>query len=423
MASQSGSIMRKWLAGLVAVAVVAGAAGLFLLNRHLGSTFDSIDTSLERPVGDGEGRPDDGPRVEYPPSEPADDMPPGGGSSLPDTGTDEGPRDGAAPGGSAPGGRTPASQGSDEELAFWKSIMGADDPDAYESYLREFPGGQFSVFAKLRLEQLRIRDQGTGGSAGTPLPGLGIPGEGPLVPTLPEPPGWMADVPMGGGGAGPMEPYVDPNPPPSRTSADDKDEGFPWPPPRASARHVIRLDEIPGIVAGEATLGDIAAGIVGALERAGYFDRSYFELDVGAAIVTRLERIRANGYPEAGDARWPLSVSDTREFSLARMLKSLFFAEPGHFRVIAFIITDQPFRERVDAPSAGEATRWLSEGYNTLPERAASQRSTKRHVVTALIYEFERAPGEEQAHQLVPGQLQGATHLQRAGIVLESTAR
>ncbi|MCB1389051.1 MAG: hypothetical protein KDJ68_11630 [Rhodobiaceae bacterium] len=410
--------MRKWLAGLVAVAVVAGAAGVLLIGGRLDSTFDSIDSPPDQSAADGEGRPGERPPVEYPPSEPTDDVPPGGGSSLPDTGTDEGSRDGAAP-----GGRTPASQVSDEELALWVSALDTDDPAAFESYLREFPGGQFAPLAKKLLEQLRAQGAGSGAVPGMPLPGLGIPGEGPLVPTLPEPPGWMADVPMGGGGAGPMEPYVDPNPPPSRTSADDKDEGFPWPPPRASARHVIRLDEIPGIVAGEATLGDIAAGIVGALERAGYFDRSYFELDVGAAIVTRLERIRANGYPEAGDARWPLSVSDTREFSLARMLKSLFFAEPGHFRVIAFIITDQPFRERVDAPSAGEATRWLSEGYNTLPERAASQRSTKRHVVTALIYEFERAPGEEQAHQLVPGQLQGATHLQRAGIVLESTAR
>ncbi|MEZ5878184.1 MAG: hypothetical protein R3D43_10780 [Tepidamorphaceae bacterium] len=354
--------MSKWLAALAVIAALGGA-GLYVLGGSLTTTFENVGSPLDPEPG--KANDDDVPGV--PSAWPDADVSPDGGGSFPDTPGPEKP----APSGPPDAPSAPADP-RQVETAFWQSVMASDDPELYRAYLRQYPDGPFSTIARAQLERM---------SAQSPAP----------QPSMPAP-----------------------NAPPR----DSADQGFPWPPPKASARHVIDLDHIPGIVAGKATIGDISDAIVSALERAGYFDRSYFELEHGAAIVTRLERIRADGYPQDGDARWPLSVSDTREFSLAAMLKGLFFADPGFFRVIVFIISDQPFRESGQAPTAQEATEWLNKGFNTLPESAAARPSTARHAVTALIYEFERAADDEQAYQLVPGQLPGATHIRRAGIRL-----
>ncbi len=77
---------------------------------------------------------------------------------------------------------------------------------------------------------------------------------------------------------------------------------FPWPPPAASASYVLP-DKL---LASYHTVGDVVGAILGALERSGYVERSFFRTEAGGvALVTRLERINDDGTPYSETGRWP----------------------------------------------------------------------------------------------------------------------
>ena len=188
---------------------------------------------------------------------------------------------------------------------------------------------------------------------------------------------------------------------------------FPWPPPRASASAVIPAAFVkPGAV-DTATLGDVAAEISAALDTGGYFERSYFGAPGGFAMVTRLERINPDGTPTAEAERWTVGALPLTSFSLAAYLRALFTAPSGHYRIIVFVVSSQPFAQSETEVERSEALAWLSEGLNRLPDNIALAPFTPQHTVTALIYEFEQ-PGNQEAMLMLPANLMGRVHLERA---------
>jgi len=212
-------------------------------------------------------------------------------------------------------------------------------------------------------------------------------------PSAAETPGPDLGTPSGGGGS----------------AAQSSMPEFPWPPPAASASYVLpdRLFD------GYRTLGDVTKAILEALEQNGYVERSFFRTDPGGvALVTRLERINDDGSPSV--ARWPAGgqrQDSTR--GLLDFLQGLFFVDPGHYRVIVFVLQDLPFSQSAETITAQQAHAWLVMGANVLPSELAALPFSGGHV-TVLIYEFA---SDGSKVQVVTSELTGKQHLERAGVL------
>ena len=195
-------------------------------------------------------------------------------------------------------------------------------------------------------------------------------------------------------------------PPSEAATAASPPPRFPWPPPQPSS-----FTEVPKFKA-FGTLGDAARTLIGALDEVGYHDRSFWLAPGGFVLATRLERISAEGAPVDEARRWPRA--DLRDdFSLGAYLSSLFFTEPGYFRVIVFVVSDRLETTSPTEPAVATAQAWTNRGMVRLPKFLSERRFGPDHEITALIYEFERLPNAE-ATVLAPGRITGRAHLERA---------
>ena len=269
--------------------------------------------------------------------------------------------------------------------------------------------------------------------AGAGQPGGGyhyeIPPElGLSEPPAAEAPGPDLGAPSGGGGApGASDHQIlfgDPTLPPPQLALPDNETivggqppersgqlpEFPWPPPSASASYVLP-DKL---FVSYRTVGEVAGAILGALEQNGYVERSFFRTPPGGvALVTRLERINDDGSPSAEGVRWPAGEPHTSTRSLLELLQGLFFVDPGHYRVIVFVVQDMPFSQSSEAITAQQAQTWLTFGANVLSPQIAALPFAGGHV-TVLIYEFA---SDGSKVQVVTSQMTGKQHLERAGVL------
>ena len=186
---------------------------------------------------------------------------------------------------------------------------------------------------------------------------------------------------------------------------------FPWPPPGASAYYVLPQS----LFGKQKTVGEETEAIVTALERNGYVERSFYSTPAGGvALVTRLERINDDGSPAAAGDRWPNGEFKNDPLNLVNFLLGLFYAEPGRYRVIVFIVQDQPFAQSAEKSISGvQARQLLMSGANVLPPEIAERLADKSHC-TALIYEF--ANDGTTLHK-VESRLNGMEHLMKAGVL------
>jgi hypothetical protein len=188
---------------------------------------------------------------------------------------------------------------------------------------------------------------------------------------------------------------------------------FPFPPPRASA-----FEEIPRelIVDGKAhpLLRDAEGALASAFLRCGYGEKSYHPIPDGFAMASRIEQISADGAPAAD--RWSLEVSPISEYSLEGYLKALFYARPGRYRVIVFVVTNHPFHQTDVKVDREEASAWPSHGLNQLPKEIGDLEYSDDYTCTALIYEFKLS-GNGKTEFVEPSQITGRTHLEKAGIL------
>src|SRR5262249_1980853 len=154
--------------------------------------------------------------------------------------------------------------------------------------------------------------------------------------------------------------------------------------------------------------GQVLSSILAALERKGYSDRSFFGTAAdGVALVTRLERINQDGSSAADRDRWPIAQQEAGgAVSLGQFLRGLFDVDPGHYRVIVFVLQDTPFTQTAVRTTGDQARAWLRTGANALPreflERAFGG------TCTALVYEFA---SDGAMARLVESRLTGKQHL------------
>ncbi len=187
---------------------------------------------------------------------------------------------------------------------------------------------------------------------------------------------------------------------------------FPWPPPKASATLVIDNELMTDENKEETYLGDINRKLVDALNKNGYFERYYFSVPEGFAIVTRIERYNEDGTIVNQENRWNAEfINNPKEFSFKNILKLLFTANPGYYRFIAFIVTSTTITQDTKTMEYEDWQEWMQTGGLWLPNSIAKKIYTEDYRCTALIYEYERYKNEEVKTYKTPGRLNGWQHL------------
>ncbi len=187
---------------------------------------------------------------------------------------------------------------------------------------------------------------------------------------------------------------------------------FPWPPPPPSSALEIPVDRFHGAK----DLGGVNAKLKAALIKAGYVDGGrYYSIPRGFAIATQIEHINRDGSPMAGEERWQPNPLPP-DLTLANLLKVLFDAKPGFYRIIVFAITDVPISPEGTPPNQEVAGEWLHHGMLSLPSTIAEISYTRATACTALIYEFERRGYNDATHPLMSGAPSAKTQLVQANI-------
>jgi hypothetical protein len=187
---------------------------------------------------------------------------------------------------------------------------------------------------------------------------------------------------------------------------------FPWPPPPSSTSYVLP----DAFFAKTPTMGSAVKLILASLERNGYVEWSFFRTKRGGvALVTRLERINDDGSSAMASERWPSEASRSVSVDLFKFWRGLFFVEPGHYRIIVFILEDFPFTQGGKGVTSPEANKWLHDGSNGLPPAVEETPYTSTFHCYALIYEFANDGSVER--RVVDSSLTGKQHLEKSGIL------
>jgi hypothetical protein len=194
-----------------------------------------------------------------------------------------------------------------------------------------------------------------------------------------------------------------------QTSMTVKAPAFPFPPPSASAQDVMDRS----LFGSMGTLGNLNHKINAALQSLGYFEKSYYAVPGGFALVTRLER-RKEGEPVPYEPplRWDVNVSSAVR-SIKDYLMELFTAPKGFFRVITFIVTDQLIMgDENKKITRDQALAWFKTGTTVLPSDIAQLSLGADYNCTILIYEFEKVENKE-ATFISSSPFPGKLHLDR----------
>jgi hypothetical protein len=203
-------------------------------------------------------------------------------------------------------------------------------------------------------------------------------------------------------------------PPKSANPPNNTVPAFPWPPPAASAETMIPNSWL--LTGGGIDLTNVAVTLENALRAAKYPKWSYSSVPNGFALVSQMEQIKADGTPSSEPARWSTDLPVVANMTLFEFVRALINAQPGYYRVIVFIVTNQPWSRTGTQPTGVEADRWLAEGFTWLPESIGKLPYGPDYRTTALVYEFRKASKDATATLLEPSLTSADDHLKKAGI-------
>ena len=192
---------------------------------------------------------------------------------------------------------------------------------------------------------------------------------------------------------------------------------FPWPVPKPSAFEVLPFESLGRPNGTGITFRDVDERISNALGSAGYDDKSYFGVPGGFAIVTRLEKMDADGYPDHSN-RWASSLAPIRfaDFSLTKYLEALIGVPKGHYRVFVFVVSSELIIQSGTPVAQENAQTWIVEGANKLPSQMKDLPYTREHTTTVYIYEFAQSGVGKAASYNIPSDFRGRQHLVRTGL-------
>jgi hypothetical protein len=188
---------------------------------------------------------------------------------------------------------------------------------------------------------------------------------------------------------------------------------FPWQPPKPSSMTQIP-DEFLQIT-DKTKLDDIAHKIALALDDAGY-EYTYYSAQDGFAIASKIEQYNKDGTSKTGSDRYASEITPPKIFSIESFVKALFCANPGLYRVFAFIVTTVPVVPGTKPISKDSAVVIASSGSSGLASDVAEIKATRKYHCTVLVYEYEQKSVRSDAKEIVPGAMVGKDHLTKAKI-------
>jgi hypothetical protein len=206
-----------------------------------------------------------------------------------------------------------------------------------------------------------------------------------------------------------------PPPPPPLLNLPQLPE-FPWPPPLASSAGFVERRQIITGEGKDTRLGNVADRLQRACLGAGYPQLSFYGVPDGFALVLALEQLHADGSPLEGSDRW-LGEPATGRFTLAGYVRDLVCGKSGHYRVLVFIATNNPFSKDDVALSKQQAEQWAAIGSDALPNAMRRVPYTDNYICSILIYEFEQINPKTPAALRMRGALSSQQHLEKSGIL------
>ncbi len=184
---------------------------------------------------------------------------------------------------------------------------------------------------------------------------------------------------------------------------------FPWP-PNASAFTSIPSEIL--VKQSPAKLGDVDDRLRAALRQAGYENPGYYGIPGGFVVVTPLEQFDVKtGAPLDGAGRWSTTPAPPALFT-AEYFRALIKGTSGHFRVIAFAVTDKPFTRSGKEVAVSQAAKLSARGSNSLPSDMRQQEYNENFQCSAFVYEFLQS-NSGQAKFIVNSGLLASQHLQK----------
>ena len=142
----------------------------------------------------------------------------------------------------------------------------------------------------------------------------------------------------------------------------------------------------------------------------------YSSVPRGFALISQMEQIKSDGTPSPEPARWSTSLPPVGSLTLLEFLKALANAQPGYYRAIVYVVTDQPWSRTGELPTARAAEQWLAQGFTRLPADVGAMPYGPEYRTTALVYEFTKASQEAAASLVETSPVSADDHLKKAGV-------
>lgn len=138
----------------------------------------------------------------------------------------------------------------------------------------------------------------------------------------------------------------------------------------------------------EYTLGHLNNHLQRILARIGYSEFSYFQIEGGFVLSTRLEQINADGSPKNGRMRWESKLGLNDEFTFESVIKRIFQSPKGHYRVFLFVVSSSDILESDHVVSEETVISWLRNGAVRISDTTSQVVLADNHTCVAFVYEF-----------------------------------
>ncbi|MCX6246147.1 MAG: hypothetical protein NTW10_00300 [Bacteroidetes bacterium] len=192
---------------------------------------------------------------------------------------------------------------------------------------------------------------------------------------------------------------------------------FPWPPPKSSAFIVIDDTYIKN-KSKHQFLKDVAEKLNIALLKCGYSERSYYHIPGGFVLVTRIEQIENDGSPKKDSkARWSVNYQLPKIVDFNTLIRTIFIAQPGRFRVIVFAVTNQFVPSSNTVMPKKDAINLVNGGAPVLIPQIGDSVLTEDHHCCAYIYEYEQLSTKDNPVFVSTSAIPGMQHLEKTNIL------
>ena len=303
---------------------------------------------------------------------------------------------------------SPNSNGKADIEAIYKDISAfkiarqKDEISAYQTYIRDFPNGEFKNKAIAKIQQIENQRENAFWK-------MAITINDETIYTI-----YLERYPEGK--------YLDQ----ARKRIEElstssrKQPNLEFPLPQPTCTDQIPLNYL-GITSDSVSLETVKERLVIVLDSCGYFEKRFFGTpdNLGFAISTRLERINKQGFPK--DPRFLVGRKklDVTNFKLSEYLKELFFAKPGRYRIIMFLFSEYVEFEKGKPENNSKNIR--DQVFDAGSPNLNFQYSKKavpsnRYKLNVLVYEFEHSRKSGEVNFLVESAIQGRDHIKAAGI-------